>query len=229
MLYLKLQWAVVATSFLSSELYAILQGVFSLVSITSAPSSRQQTPIWSTCKSHLAKRNNADLIPRSRAWMELKKQSKAAQLYVRQLRAEVGLRPCWRHWVAVAPDSGAGSAQVGQHLPQTEQWKALSAPGLGSDSSKEMHCFKCALIHGVVHAKGPFLRKWSQVWWCCGAAAHGLPISCSMIMGRWGQRRRACCCPGCFECLNMLLAGRARPIAPKGTGHKQAKDASFAI
>lgn len=92
-----------------------------------------------------------------------------------------------------------------------------------------MHCFKCTLIHGVVHGEGPFLRKWSQVWWCCGAAAHGLPISCLMIMGRQGQRRRARCCPGCFECLNVLPAGRASPIAPKGTGPKQAKDASFAI
>lgn len=123
MLCLKLQRAVVATSFLSSELYPSLQGVFLLVSITSAPSSRQQTPVWSTCKSHLARRNNADLIPRSRAWMELKKQSKAAQLYVRQLRAGIGLRLCWRHWVTEAPGSGAGSTSgcTGRAAPATHR------------------------------------------------------------------------------------------------------------
>lgn len=66
----------------------------------------------SKCKSHLARRNNADLIPRLRAWMELKKQSAAAQLYVRQLRG----------WDQALDHTGTSRCHSVMTAPASQQW-----------------------------------------------------------------------------------------------------------
>lgn len=68
--------------------------------------------VQSTCKSYLARRNNTDLIPRSRAWTELKKQNAAVQLYVRQVRG----------WDQAPDPAGATGCHLVTVAPAFSQW-----------------------------------------------------------------------------------------------------------